>query len=94
MSSDKLTWTLTGATMACVLAVYVASAPRAVPGGDSEGLAVVYVRVRHTATDEALHMHLELRNMERVNRFACVCVRLSARGSGEPCAMEENERVA
>lgn len=35
MSSDKLTWTLTGATVACVLAVYVASAPRAVPGGDS-----------------------------------------------------------
>lgn len=60
----------------------------------AEGLADVYVRVRHTATDEALHMHLESRNMERVNRFACVCVRLSARGSGEPCAMEENERVA
>ncbi|KAK2878589.1 hypothetical protein Q8A67_019380 [Cirrhinus molitorella] len=35
MSSDKLSWTLTGATAACVLAVYVASAPRSVPGGDS-----------------------------------------------------------
>lgn len=33
-------------------------------------------------------------SMGRVNRFACVCVHLSARGSGEPCVMEENERVA
>lgn len=35
MSSDKLTWTLTGATVAGVLAVYVPSALRTVPGGDS-----------------------------------------------------------
>ncbi|XP_052001796.1 transmembrane protein 260-like [Xyrauchen texanus] len=33
--ADKLTWTLTGATVACVLAVYVACAARTVPGGDS-----------------------------------------------------------
>lgn len=51
-------------------------------------------RRRLRPTDGALHMHLESQNMGRVNRFACVCVRLSARGSGEPCAMEENERVA
>ncbi|KAI7804501.1 transmembrane protein 260 isoform X1 [Triplophysa rosa] len=35
MSPDKLTWTLTGATVAGVLAVYVPCAPRTVPGGDS-----------------------------------------------------------
>ncbi len=43
MSSDKLTWTLTGATVACVLAVYVASAPRAVSGGDSGRTAVSHM---------------------------------------------------
>lgn len=35
MSSDRLTWTLTGATVAGVLALYVPCAPRTVPGGDS-----------------------------------------------------------
>ncbi|XP_030642873.1 transmembrane protein 260 [Chanos chanos] len=35
MTADKLTWILTGATTACVAALYLPSAQRTVPGGDS-----------------------------------------------------------
>lgn len=49
MSSDKLTWTLTGATVAGVLAVYVPCAPRTVPGGDSGTISRVFVFTSHAA---------------------------------------------
>lgn len=55
MSSDKLTWTLTGATVACVLALYVPCAPRTVPGGDS-------------GTTSLHHMCLLLRQMQPITK--------------------------
>lgn len=49
MSANRTCWTLTGATVACVLALYLHRVPRAVAGGDSGNLLRVPLFRSHAA---------------------------------------------
>lgn len=67
MYTNKTCWTLTGATVACVLALYLRWVPRAVAGGDSGNLPRVPLFKSHAANHTAVCVRA------RVCLFVCVC---------------------